>query len=97
MKKTLVYVNTQEHDEKNVFGIFNNFDCYIRFQFEYGILVAVNFKEKTKDGGFFTFEMPKISFGSESQSFYEAINNYIKANDYSIYLLNMPSDEMDFM
>lgn len=97
MKKTLVYTNKQEHDEKIVFGVFNNFDCYIRFQFVCGILVAVNFKEKTKDGGFSTFEMPKISFGSESQRFYEAINNSIKANDYSIYLLDTPSDEMDFV
>lgn len=97
MKKTLVYANTQENNEKTVFGVFNNFDCYIRFQFEYGILVAVNFKEKAKNGGFLTFEIPKIPFGSDSQGFYKAINNYIKAKDYSIYLFKMPSDEMDFV
>lgn len=97
MKKTIVYTNTQETNENIIFGIFPNFDCYIRFQFECGCLAKVTLKEKTGDGRSISTEISRIVFGTEIQDFFAAIRNYIKANDYSLYLLNTSSDETKFI
>ena len=97
MKKALIYTNNQEYNEGIILNSFSSFECYIGFQFECGLLARVLFKEKTKDKCFVTTEISRMTFGTEIPEFYKAIYNFIRANNYSLYLLNVPGDEIEFV